>query len=52
MALHLSHVRQHHQPFAFFTSEAALPEPVLQWLDGLFEQPRAWDLHADSFYRA
>ena len=45
-------MQAHEHPFAFFTSEEALPEPVLQWLDGLFEQPRAWDLHADSFYRA
>ncbi len=42
----------HVEPFRCFTSDAALPEERLRWLEGLYDEELVWQHHHDAFYRA
>jgi len=45
-------VQHHRAPFPCFTSERALSDEQLAWLEALYDEPLAWQHHRDAFYRA
>jgi hypothetical protein len=47
----LAQIKHHSQPFAFFTSDQALPPALLKPLLALFPEDLAWEAH-DTFYKA